>query len=198
MEYFIVGLGNPGDEYRDSRHNAGRLALELIQEQFKFPDWMYDKKLNALMCDGKIARSLVKLMLPETFMNNSGRAVKPLIKSQKAAERLIVVYDEIDLPLGKAKMSFGRSSGGHKGVESIIRAVGTKDFLRVRIGIAPMTASGKIKKPQGEQAVVDYVLGKFSKRDLEKLEPALQRAIGAIEVAVKEGREKAMGVCNSA
>ena len=96
-------------------------------------------------------------------MNKSGLAVKPIITSKKKAEALIVIHDDLDLPIGKFKISFNKSSGGHRGVESIIKAIKTEAFTRVRIGISPATPSGKLKKPKGEKDVGDFILGEFKK-----------------------------------
>src|SRR3989344_5118935 len=101
MSYIIVGLGNPGVEYEKTRHNAGRMVLQRLGAG----GWRLDKKLNALVADIKIDKEKVTLVLPETMMNNSGKAVAPLVKTKKAAEQLVVVYDDLDLPLGTMKVS---------------------------------------------------------------------------------------------
>ncbi|KKS16044.1 MAG: Peptidyl-tRNA hydrolase [Parcubacteria group bacterium GW2011_GWB1_41_6] len=115
----IAGLGNPGKEYEETRHNAGRLVLEEFRQKNKLADWSFDKKLNALISPGIIKKNKVLLVWPETFMNKSGLALKKIIVSKKKAADLIIVHDDLDLPLGKFKISFGKNSGGHKGVESI-------------------------------------------------------------------------------
>jgi len=145
----IAGLGNPGKEYEETRHNAGRLVLEEFRQKNKLADWSFDKKLNALISPGIIKKNKVLLVWPETFMNKSGLALKKIIVSKKKAADLIIVHDDLDLPLGKFKISFGKNSGGHKGVESIIKNIKTKEFGRIRIGIAPTTPSGKINPPAG-------------------------------------------------
>src|SRR3989344_806354 len=116
MQYTIVGLGNPGKEYESSRHSTGRIVLEQFRKKNGFPDWEKNKKMNALASEGKLAREKVLLLEPETFMNNSGKSVAPLVKTKKAAERLVVIHDDLDLPLGAMKISFNRGSGGHKGI----------------------------------------------------------------------------------
>ncbi|MDE2078781.1 MAG: aminoacyl-tRNA hydrolase [Patescibacteria group bacterium] len=194
--HIIVGLGNPGEEYAASRHNAGRMALEHFRKKFGFGEWQSDKKLNADTSEGKIGKEKTLLVAPNTFMNNSGRAVGKLVSSKKAAEKLLVVYDDLDLPLGAMKISFGRSSGGHNGLESIIRAVKTRDFPRIRLGVAPSTPSGKVKKPAGEQKVVDFLLGDFSKKDHEALPKIFKRAGEAMEVCVAEGYQMGMNKYN--
>ncbi|OGC79368.1 hypothetical protein A2852_00580, partial [Candidatus Adlerbacteria bacterium RIFCSPHIGHO2_01_FULL_54_23] len=118
MKWIIVGLGNPGKEYFGTRHNIGKEVLEALKEK--------------LSRDTKIAELNV-------YMNNSGAAIRKAVPSKKAAERLIVLHDDLDLPLGSVKLSFGSGSGGHRGVESVIKALKTRDFVRVRIGISPAT-----------------------------------------------------------
>lgn len=196
MTWIIAGLGNPGEEYVSTRHNAGRMALEFFAKQKKFPEWKEDKKIKAHVNRGAVGKSLVVLLAPDTFMNKSGVAVAKFVTSQKMAERLIVLYDDLDLPLGKIKLSFDRGSGGHKGVESIIRAVKTKKFVRIRIGVSPTTPSGKIKKPQGEKDVVDFILKRFKPAELEILQKLFKDVASAIESTVLEGREIAMNAYN--
>ena len=112
--YIIVGLGNPTEEYAHTRHNSGRMAVDFVS---------------------KNAKTEAKFIFPDTFMNKSGSFVAKIVKSKKAAEKLIVIYDDLDLPLGSLKVSYNRSSGGHRGLESIIKALKTEAFIRIRIGI---------------------------------------------------------------
>jgi peptidyl-tRNA hydrolase, PTH1 family len=197
MTSIIVGLGNPGPEYEKTRHNAGRIMLEAIRKKFDFPEWESSKKYKALVSKGEIGGESVVLLAPETFMNKSGQSVAELVKSVKAAERLVVIYDELDLPMGKLKMVFNRGSGGHKGIESIVRALKTEAFVRIRIGISPATPSGKLKKPQGDEKVQDFILGSFKPAELETLKKISKKVIEAVEICVAEGREKAMNVANT-
>lgn len=192
---YIIGLGNPGEEYELTRHNAGRMAvLDFIKKQdLEEPE--FDKKLKALAVKGEVGKEKIQIILPETFMNKSGDSLKKLITSAKSAKNLIVVHDDIDLPLGKIKISFGKSSGGHKGVESVIKAVKTKDFIRIRIGISAATPAGKIKKPSGEQ-FLNYIIGKFKPAELAVFKKVLKNISSALETIIKEGREKAMSEFN--
>jgi PTH1 family peptidyl-tRNA hydrolase len=192
----VVGLGNPGKEYENTRHNAGRRAVDSFRKRHDFPEWTFNKKLNAHTSEGKIGKVRTLLAVPDTFMNKSGSTVKALVKSKKAALDLLVVYDDLDIPCGSLKISFGRSSGGHNGLESVIRAVGTKDFPRLRLGVSPATAGGKLKKPQGEKKVLEFLLGKFSKKEEEEMTKFLKKAGEGIEVAVTEGYQMAMNKCN--
>ncbi len=181
---YLIGLGNPGEEYENTRHNTGRMAVQFFCKEKKFKEFEEDKKMNALTAEGKIGKEKALAILPQTFMNKSGNALKKLIISKKKAESMVVVHDDIDLALGKFKVSFGRGSAGHKGVESVMRAVKTKDFTRIRVGISPAGAKGKIKKPQGEK-LLDFLMGKFRPKELEilngvfeKITPELEEVLG--------------------
>lgn len=177
--YYLVGLGNPGKEYETTRHNTGRLALA---------DFVKNSMRKA-----HYESAHAKIIFPDTFMNQSGLALKPLIKSKKMAERLIVVHDDIDLPLARFKISFGSSSGGHKGVESVIRAVKTKDFIRIRVGTSASTPKGKVKKPV---KVIDFLMGKFRPGELAIIKKLSKKITLAIETIIKEGLQKAMSLYN--
>ena len=191
MDYIIVGLGNPGEEYRGSRHSVGREFVFSLAD-----DWKENPKSRALVAKGKLAGQSVILVLPETFMNKSGEAVRKFVASKKAAGKMIVVHDDLDLPLGALKISFGKSSAGHRGVESVVKAVKTLSFTRIRIGIAPVTAAGKVKKPRDEKKVIDFILGKFSPKEKEPLKKVFARLAEALKVLVSESREKAMSLYN--
>lgn len=196
MAWVIVGLGNPGEEYGSTRHNSGRMALDYFATELKFGDWKEDKKAKARVASGMIGKSAVVLVAPDTFMNKSGAAIAKFVKSQKAAERMVVLYDDLDLPLGSLKLSFNRGSGGHRGVESIMKAVKTKKFTRVRIGVSPTTASGTLKKPLGEKEVVRFILAKFKSAELAELRPVWKRIAEALQAVVAEGPERAMNRFN--
>lgn len=191
MAYIFVGLGNPGDEYKQTRHNTGRILLELLGKSLD-AEWKLDKKLNSTVSKIKIGKTPVTLVLPDTFMNNSGKAVKPLITSIKGAEKLMVIYDDLDLPFGTNKISFNKSSGGHRGLESIIKSIKTEKFARVRVGISPTTPSGKIKKPKGEEAVTKVIMGNFKDEEIKELKKLSKKLNESLETFVSEGLEKAM------
>ena len=193
--HYIVGLGNPGEEYELTRHNAGRMAvLELVKKE-KMDEPELDKKLKALVSKGEIGGEKIQIILPETFMNKSGDSLKPLALSAKKAESLIVVHDDIDLPLGKIKISFGKNSGGHKGVESIIKAIKTINFIRLRIGISSTNAKGIVKKPSGDK-FLDYIVAKFKPAEFVEMKKSAKKSAEALSVIASEGIEKAMGKYN--
>jgi PTH1 family peptidyl-tRNA hydrolase len=174
MNWIIAGLGNPDEKYVGTRHNVGRDFVNALSKDLP-------KK--------------AKLVTPDVYMNNSGSAIKKLVTSKKAAEKLVVLHDELDLPLGRIKISFGASAGGHNGVKSIIAALKTQDFVRVRIGISAATPSGKLKRPQGED-IVDFVLGKFKPGEQEKLKKVKKLVAEALELILEDGKEAAMGEIN--
>lgn len=195
-KYFLVGLGNPGEEYEGTRHNTGRIVVDYILKKNGFPELMKSGKYNALTAKGEIAGKEVVALEPETFMNKSGSSVALLAKSAKDAERTIVVYDDLDLPLGAWKISFNRSSGGHRGVESIIKALKTEAFARIRVGICPTTPSGKPKKPKGEDKVLDFIIGEFKEKEMDELKKVMKKVNEAVAVMIGESREKAMSEFN--
>lgn len=157
----IVGLGNPGKRYKNTRHNVGFQAVDEFARENDFPEFKLSKKFNALVSE----EENIVLVKPQTFMNESGKAVKALLKNTRKTV-LVVIHDDIDLPLGKIRISENRGSAGHKGVESIIKEIGTKDFTRFRIGV-----SSKTGKPKD---VEKYVLQKFNKGEEEIIKQVIQ------------------------
>ena len=192
----IAGLGNPGEKYEKTRHNVGRVAVESFGEAQSFPDFVSSGKYQAHISEGQIGKEKVLLLLPDTFMNKSGASFKPLIKSKAAAERLVVLYDDMDLPLGTYKIAFARGSGGHNGVESIIKHLKTKDFVRIRIGVSPSTPTGKIRKPKGEKAVIDFLMGDFKKAEADLLKKEFKTIRAVVEKIILEGRVAAQNEFN--
>lgn len=195
--YTVVGLGNPGDEYVETRHNMGRMVLDAFVKKNDWDKFEFNKKLNSLVTEGKFGKNKVTLLKPETFMNKSGEAIKPIIKTKKAAATMVVIHDDLDLPLGKIKISFNKSSGGHRGVESIMKAVKTEEFIRLRMGISGETAGGKIKKPQGEEKVIDAILGDFKKSELDDLKKVIKKSVIALEMIIDMGWDKAASLLGS-
>jgi PTH1 family peptidyl-tRNA hydrolase len=197
MPYIIAGLGNPGEEYENTRHNTGRIVLNAVAKAFEADDFSFDKKMNALVAKGKIGKEKVIFIEPETFMNKSGSAIKYLVKSQKAAEKLVVIYDDFQLPIGRIKISFNRSSGGHNGLESVIKVVKTEAFIRIRVGTAAENAKGNAKVPHGDEKVLKFILGKYKDDEMKELKKVSRKAAEAVEMIIKDGREMAMSVFNA-
>lgn len=197
MSYTIAGLGNPGEEYRDTRHNTGRIMLDFVAKKNNFPEFKENIKFKALVSSGEIAGKKVTLLEPNNFMNRSGVSISPVITSVKKAQELIVIYDDLDLPIGSIKISYNKSAGGHRGLDSIIKAIKTEGFVRIRVGISPTTPSGKLRKPSGESEVEKHIIGPFKKPELDILKKVAKEVNEAIEVILTEGREKAMGVYNT-
>jgi len=181
----IIGLGNPGKKFEKTRHNVGFLAVDKIASNFQFSIFNFQTKFNAEISEGEILGEKILLAKPQTFMNESGVAVKKILAS-KNAENLIVIHDDIDLPIGKIKIVKDRGSAGHKGIESIIQNIGNDNLIRIRIGIAS-------KKDIKAKAVV---LKKFSEEEQKMINESIQKTVEALGVLTKEGLDKAMNEYN--
>jgi PTH1 family peptidyl-tRNA hydrolase len=216
MSFIIAGLGNPGEQYEGTRHNTGRIMLAAVAKAIGLDtaaDFSFNKKINALTAEGSVGagkkKEKVTLVMPETFMNHSGKAIGPLVTTAgaakgtggakvnlKKAEQLIVIYDDFNLPLGSLRVSFNRSSGGHNGVESIIKAAKTEAFVRVRVGVAPANAKGVAKVPHGEKEIEKFILSAFKPAEALELKKVAKLVIEAVSLIILESREKAMSVMN--
>ena len=164
----IIGLGNPGLKFRKTRHNIGFMAIDTLQKEFNLPKFKLNKKAKAEITKGEINGRVVFLAKPQTYMNNSGFSVNFLLKENGFNENsLIVIHDDFDLPFGEIKIVENSGFGGHHGVESIINALKTKNFKRIKIGINPI-ANLKLQianfEPQKLKAE-DFVLKKFTKQE---------------------------------
>ncbi|OGG93337.1 aminoacyl-tRNA hydrolase [Candidatus Kaiserbacteria bacterium RIFCSPLOWO2_12_FULL_52_8] len=186
MSLVIVGLGNPGKEYEKTRHNAGRSAVELFAKQEEFDEFVFNKKANSLVSKGVVKGEKMELVLPETMMNLSGKAVSVFVKSPKAAKNLLVIHDDLDLPLGTIKMVVGRGRGGHKGVESVMRTIKTKDFVRLRIGVSAAGKKNQARKVSGEEKVIKYVIGKWKPGEEAAFKKVLKKAAEAVRLFATE------------
>jgi len=185
----IVGLGNPGQKFQKTRHNIGFRIAEKFAKKNNFPKFKSIRKFNAEISEKISIREKVVLAKPRTFMNLSGKSVKLLTRSYNLeAKNLIIVHDDIDLPLGKIRITIGRGAAGHKGVESVIKELKTKNFVRFRVGIQPKTG-----KPQ---SVEKFVLQKFNKDEEKIMKGVIKKAVEAIEITLKKGVEKAMSKFN--
>ena len=182
----IVGLGNPGKEYARSRHNVGFQIVDRFAEQHNLK---FSKMMNrGIIALGEVDGCKVVLVKPQTFMNDSGAAVGPIVKFYKTdPSGLLVIYDDLDLPLAQVRLRKFGGTGGHNGMKSIIARLGTDNFPRMRIGIG---------RPPGRMDPMDYVLEPFSKADLELMEPAYQRATDGIERWLRDDIERVMNIVN--
>ena len=183
----IVGLGNPGIEYQFTPHNMGFLAIDRIAE--KHGVRVINRHCHSLTAKVKVGEVEALLAKPETFMNLSGMAVRELVGKYEAdpAKDLVVLYDELDFPLGTLRIRERGSSAGHNGLESIMGALNTQEFVRVRLGIGP---EHKVRDGAG------YVLSQFKKAQYETIDLVLDRAADAVEVILKEGISRAMNRFN--
>ncbi|MCK4635888.1 MAG: aminoacyl-tRNA hydrolase [Candidatus Moranbacteria bacterium] len=174
----IIALGNPGKEYRHTRHNTGFLMINYLQEILNFTDFKFDKKFNAEISENKIGDEKIILAKPQTFMNNSGQSVQALINFYKIpVEEIIVIHDELDLKLGDFKISRNKNASGHNGVLSIFNHLNTKDFTRIRVGVDNRNENER-KNISGS----DYVLGRFSKEELEILNDIFEKAVKELKL----------------
>ncbi|MFH1582231.1 MAG: aminoacyl-tRNA hydrolase [bacterium] len=181
--FLIVGLGNPGEKYEKTWHNIGFLAIDFFSRGKNFPEFKMDKKLKSEIAEDKINGEKVILAKPQTFMNSSGSAVGALMNQWKINnDNLIVLQDDIDLPFGKIRIVKDRGTAGHKGIDSIIKIIGTKDFKRIRIGIQP--SKGKVKHSE------IFVLRKINK--LGNLKDVFKKTDEALDMILKGEENEAM------
>ena len=179
----VVGLGNPGNEYAAHRHNAGFLVVEALARTHELI-FARRRRTRAYVAEGWVGKQRVLLAKPQTFMNRSGRAVGRLSRAHGIApERILVVYDDLDLPLGRVRMRAEGGSGGHKGMRSIIETLGTQSFPRLRVGI---------DRPPGRMDPADYVLQPFSSQEQACFAQVLEWSVAAIECWLDEGIVAAM------
>jgi PTH1 family peptidyl-tRNA hydrolase len=183
----IVGLGNPGQKYERTRHNLGFLLIDRLCE--KAGGVRFREEANARVAAVEVAGERVLLVKPQTFMNLSGNAVRPLLEKYGGSDpaNLLVVCDDVALPFGTLRVRGRGSAGGQKGLQSIIERLGSQDFPRLRVGIKPDHAVGNLP---------DFVLSQIPKRDNEQLEQVLDRACEAAEAVIKDGVERAMSQFN--
>src|SRR3989344_3497573 len=183
MAFTVVGLGKAGKEYEETRHSVGRLFAGRFAEECGCSPWEYRKEKKSKVSAGVFEKEKIILVLPETFMNVSGSAVKHFVKSPAGRKKLIVIHDDLDLPIGTFKVSFNRGEAGHKGVLSLSRALRGRDFYRIRVGISRAGRGNQAKKVSGERAGKNFVLARFSKKELAALEALfapIRESIGKI------------------
>jgi PTH1 family peptidyl-tRNA hydrolase len=190
----IVGLGNPGLFYANNRHNIGLMCVKNIGREHRI---RFNKKQGqARTGSGKIGGQEVTLARPQTYMNNSGEAVEPLLRRLKITPAdMIVIHDDLDLPTGKIRIRFGGGSGGHKGIESIVAHINSRDFYRIRVGIGRPTGT-ESATPDKEAAVIDYVLSAFTREEKKIIQKVIPDVELAVTCLITEGLEAAMNRFN--
>lgn len=172
----IVGLGNPGKEYENTRHNVGFMCVDMLQQKFGFPDFTLQKKFSAEITNGNLNNQKIILAKPQTYMNVSGKSVAGLFNFYHLGPNdLWLIYDDIDLPLGKIRVREKGSAGTHNGMKSVIAELGFSNFQRVRIGIESRGESA----PQ-KQDISSFVLHPFLKKEAPVVEKALEDGTAAI------------------
>jgi len=192
----IIGLGNPGEEYKKTRHNVGYLVVERIaaDKELSAVDnenkFIQNKKFNADICQTQAKGEKVILVKPTTFMNSSGSCVSALMQYFKLdMSELIVISDDVDIPLGQVRIRLEGSSGGHNGLQDIIDALGSDQFIRVRVGISDENRNtNELDKEENFIDTKDYVLSKFNDRELPKMKKAID--LTALEVLQKVGKKE--------
>lgn len=190
----IIGLGNPGRKYIRTRHNLGFRVINQFAKENKFPFFKLSKKFNSLISKAKSNKEKIILAKPKTFMNQSGKAVKLLITHYALpVTNLWVVHDDVDLPLGKIRIVKNRGAAGHKGVQSIINKLNSKNFVRFRIGIK---AELGIKNRKPQIKTEEFVLKNFSEEEEKILEKVIKKSCLVIKTAITDGIEKAMNEFN--
>jgi PTH1 family peptidyl-tRNA hydrolase len=181
----IFGLGNPGRQYLGTRHNAGFMVVERLAQRHGLSG--VQSKFHAAILDGRIADQRCMLLQPQTLMNRSGLSVGEAVKFYNLApSEVLIVVDDVDLPCGTIRLRAEGSAGGHNGLTDIEKALGTKKYPRLRVGV----------DSPGRASQVDYVLGKFTRDQQKAIDPALDDACDAIETWLSEGIDKAMSLHN--
>ncbi len=192
-EIFIIGLGNPGKKYSKSRHNIGFLLLENLSKKYN-SNFSLKDKLKSSYSEFKINDSTFRLFLPITFMNNSGDAVRAIVDWYKInLDQILIIVDDIDLPLGKIRFRRRGSSGGHNGLKSIIEQLQTQNFRRIRIGIG----SPSLKKGKNNSNTISHVLGNISQEEKSILDKVYNRVIESLEQLNTKKEENIINDLNS-
>jgi PTH1 family peptidyl-tRNA hydrolase len=184
----IVGLGNPGAKYDQTRHNIGFAAIDRLSRTWQIP-LSENRKFQGFFGEGAVAQQKLRLLKPTTFMNLSGQSIRAVTDWYKLPpESVLVIYDDMDLPVGKLRLRQSGSAGGHNGMKSTIAHLNSQNFPRLRIGIG---------SPDGDRAVVSHVLGRFSATEDQVMAEVLKLVVDAIELSLKQGIPKAMSLYNN-
>jgi PTH1 family peptidyl-tRNA hydrolase len=189
----IVGLGNPGKEYENTRHNIAWLIMNAFIDDKNLPSPHDSSAFSSRVSEGGLFGEDVRIIFPTTFMNNSGTAVKKALTG--GIETLIVVHDEIDLPFGTIRIGVGRGAGGHNGVKSIIQTLGSPEFIRIRVGVGKKNIFGILRRPKGD-ALSKFVLDELSKKEVLGLSDIEKKVERALELILTKGVQTAMNEVN--
>ncbi|NDJ19222.1 aminoacyl-tRNA hydrolase [Myxacorys almedinensis] len=191
LPHLIVGLGNPGAKYEQTRHNVGFMAIAKLAKVWQIP-MAENKKFQGWFGEGLSPVGKIRLLRPTTYMNNSGQSIRAVVDWYKLPpESVMVIYDDMDLPVGKLRLRLSGSAGGQNGMKSAIAHLGTQTFPRLRIGI------GSPKSRLGDKDAVSHVLGTFAPSEKPMIDDVLELTVSAIEVSLKQGVEKAMSLYNN-
>jgi PTH1 family peptidyl-tRNA hydrolase len=185
----IVGLGNPEPKYDKTRHNIGFDAVDALAKSWQI-SWSENRRFQALFGEGRGPKGdKIRLVKPLTYMNRSGQAIRAVMDWYKLPpESVLIIYDDMDLPVGRLRLRLSGSAGGHNGMKSAIAHLGTQNFPRLRVGIGKSTT---------DKDTVSHVLGKFSPQETQLMPEVLQLVVDAVELSLKQGIEKAMSLYNS-
>ncbi len=193
---YIVALGNPGEKYQHTRHNVGWLAMDYCIQELQLPSLIESSAASGHTTEGIVQGKEVKVLYPSTFMNNSGSAVVKFVPKEEIGN-LIVIHDDVDLPFGEIKIGKGRGAGGNNGVKSIIEKTKAKDFVRIRIGIAPKSFwTGKMKRPAGGGPLERFVLKPFTPKEQKQLPEVVKKIKESLETIITSGADEAMNKHN--
>ena len=204
----IIGLGNPGEKYKNTRHNIGFRIIDKFSKRNNFPEFEMSQKFKSLITEKTLLHKKIIIAKPQMFMNESGKAVRKIINyrlpivnktsiNKFSNENLIIIHDDIDIVLGKIRISQEKNSAGHKGIESIIKEIGTKNFTRFRVGVK--TANPEVASNFGTNNidVEKFVIQKFRKDEEEIIGGVIEKTIDAIEMYLEQGIGKTMNQYNS-
>ena len=194
--YTVIGLGNPGEKYQRTPHNIGSSLLKRLVDQplGDFEDFTANKYMRAEISKGSIGSSMLELRIPTVYMNESGEAVRDV----QDPSSLLVIHDDIDLPMGTLKISFNRGSGGHNGIRSIEKVLESRTFIRFRIGVCPVDSEGRMRKPSSHNGVSSYLVDRdLTVSEQEKFDQLPKRLYETLQLLAERGLEKTMNNVNT-
>lgn len=198
MNKLIAGLGNPGKKYQGTRHNAGFTVVDYVADEWGAGSFTGSNQADGLVTKVTLAGHTVRLVKSQNFMNKSGAVVRRLADYyQIAPKQILVIHDDLDLPIGQLRISANSSAGGHNGVRSVINSLGTQEFARLRLGIGPaVSTNDERKRLRDELDAKPYVLGQFTDEENEMLEELLPAIQEGVRLWITEGKQAAMNAVN--